>query len=127
LVSVPRTAGALEDASVVVRDPLDWSIVKKATGETRWEHIQLHGVNDMAKPLHGVFDSDPVITTYQAWQRGQLQGIAPVLENGVDVYNIPMGGRVGWQGGYNGTGAPLSNDRIVTQPGTTKIITAHPN
>lgn len=102
------------------------SIVKKSTGETRWEHIQAHGANDLSKPIQGVFDNDPVLTTQQAWQQVQLQGIRPVLENGLDTYTVPMGGRVGWQGGANGSGAALTNVKIFVKPGTTKIITAYP-
>lgn len=95
-------------------------------GETRWQHIQKHGVNNTNKPLHGVFDNDPVLTTQEAWYRTQLDGVKPILDNGVDVYIVPMGRRIGWQGGANGTGAPLTSVKIVTQPGTTRIITAHP-
>jgi hypothetical protein len=65
-------------------------VVKQATGETRWKHVQLHGMDDVAKPLDGVFDGDPVATTIQAWQRGQLDGIRPNLDNGADVCVIPM-------------------------------------
>ena len=113
---------------VIEREPLDWSTVKKSTGETRWEHIQSHGVHNILKPIQGVFDSDPVLTTQQAWLRGQLLGVKPFTDpaTGCDIYLVPMGGCVGWQGGYNGTGAALSDIRIVTQPGTTNIITAHP-
>lgn len=73
-----------------------------------------------------MFDDDPVLTTQQAWQRVQLQGIKPVVQGGTDVYTVPMEGRVGWQGGAKGSGAALTNVKIFTQRGTTKIITAYP-
>lgn len=104
--------------SAAVNDPLNWSVVKKSTGETRWEHIQLHSVNDLGKPLHGVFDHGPVLTVQEAWQRVQSQGIKPTLENGADVYRVPMGRRVGWEGGSQGSGKAIKDVVIVTKPGT---------
>jgi len=116
-----------EAPSTIEREALDWSIVSKS-GETRWNHIEEHGWNDLGKEVHGVFNDDPVITAAEAWERGQRLGIATTLDpaTGAEILNVPMGRTIGWQGGYGGTGESLSSVRIVLKPGTTKIITAHP-
>jgi len=110
-------------SKAILRDPIDWSIVKKSTGETRWQHIQKHGTNNTNKPTHGVFNNDPVLTTQEAWYRGQRLGIQ-LSPDGTLV--VPMGRPVGWQGGVQGTGAALDNVTIITTDGT-QIITAFPS
>jgi RHS repeat-associated protein len=108
---------------IIERGPLDWSIVKKKTGETRWEHVQKHGVNDLKKDLHGVFDQDPVLTVQEAWYRAQRLGIKMDAEG---TLVVPMGRRVGWEGGRLGSGGELQSVTIHTTDGT-KIITAYPS
>lgn len=110
-------------AEIIERGPLDWSIVKKKTGETRWQHVQKHGVNDLGKELHAVFDQDAVLTVQEAWYRAQRLGIK-MDKTGTLV--VPMGRRVGWEGGKLGTGDALNSVTIHTTDGT-KIITAYPS
>lgn len=106
------------------KPPLDWSQTSKK-GETRLAHIGKHGVDNVGKDLHGVFNGDPIRTTEQAWQKVISGDIQPVLDKGLDVYDVPFNG-AGWQGGALGTGQTLNSVKIVTLPGTSKIITAFP-
>jgi hypothetical protein len=109
--------------AIIEREPLDWSIVKAKTGETRWQHLQRHAVDQPLRPgVHGVFDNDPVMTVQEAWYRGQRLGIQPSADG---TYVIQMGRRVGWEGGSLGTGQGLENITIHTVDG--KIITAYPS
>ncbi|TWT38309.1 polymorphic toxin-type HINT domain-containing protein [Blastopirellula retiformator] len=111
------------NTKIVERGSLDWSIVKKKTGETRWQHIQKRGINNTKKDLHGVFDEDAVLTVQEAWYRAQRLGIR-MDDTGTLV--VPMGRRVGWEGGKLGTGVDLHSVTIHTTDGT-KIITAYPS
>jgi len=65
---------------------------------------------------------DPVLTVQEAWYRGQRLGITPSADG---TYVIPMGRRIGWEGGSIGTGQALENTTIHTVDG--KIITASPS
>lgn len=88
--------------------------------------MNLHGADNLGKPVQGVFSSDPIATTEAAWKTAQTSGIQPTVQaNGNHVYDVPMGKSVGWQGGSNGTGAPLTTVRLVTTP-TGQVVTAFP-
>jgi len=114
----------LTDCPKKQKEELDWSIIKKKTGETREEHVKLHGVNDLQKKEHGVFYGDPVATTNNAWaNKGSVQ---PVTSGGTDVYHIPMG-NTGYAGGYGGQGQNLNYVTVVTRKDTNQIITAYPS
>jgi hypothetical protein len=105
--------------------PLDWTRVNPL-GETVIDHVNLHGVDDLTKPIHGVFSGDPVLTTESAWAGPNASAILPVLQaNGNLRYDIPIGRSIGWQGGFNGSGAPLFTVRIVTTP-TGQVVTSFP-
>ncbi len=112
-------------ANIVERDPLDWSRTNWQ-GQTAYDHVQAHGIDNLAKPLQGIFSNDPVLTTEQAWSQAQLQGIQPQIQgNGNSLYQVPMGGPVGWQGGFNGSGAPLTNVNIFVNPAN-QVVTSFP-
>jgi RHS repeat-associated protein len=104
--------------------PLDWSLVSKK-GETRAEHVGLHGTNNLQKPSHGVFYGDPVATTNDAWSIGQRTGVKPTTVGGVDIHVIPRPNS-GYSGGFAGQGQNLDTVTIITQQNTNKIITAYP-
>ena len=105
--------------------PLNWSIVSK-TGETRAAHINAqHGNLNLQKPSQGVFYGDPVAVTNDAWAIAQTQGIKPITANGVDIYVIPRPNS-GYAGGYKGVGDNLNFVTILTEPGTSKMITSYP-
>ncbi len=106
---------------------IDWSLTPKKTGESRFDHVQKHGSNVTGKNVHSVFDGDPVLTTMEAWYRAQHLGIQPnKLKSGVLELIVPMGRKVGWQGGGRGTGAALDQIRILLKPDGETIITAMP-
>ena len=104
---------------------LDWSRVNPL-GENAVDHVNLHGADNLGKPIQGVFSNDPIATTELAWKNAQESGIQPTVQaNGNLVYDVPMGKPIGWQGGSKGTGAPLSTVRIVTTPAG-QVVTAFP-
>jgi hypothetical protein len=105
--------------------PLDWSVVSK-TGESRSAHINAqHGNLNLQKPSQGVFYGDPIAVTNDAWAIAQSQGIKPITANGVDIYVIPRPNS-GYAGGYKGVGDNLNSVTIITEPGTSKMITSYP-
>ncbi len=104
--------------------PLNWEkVVKKGTGETRIQHVQLHEVNDLTKPLHGVFNGNAKTIIDEAWKSSSNAKIT--IESSTIEYIIPYK-KAGWQGGYNGTGKPLDHVIIIVEKNTNNIISAYP-
>lgn len=118
-------SGTAASVRAIERSPLDWSRINPA-GETAYTHVNLHGVNDLTKPLHSVFTEDPAMTTQEAWWKAQADGILPTPQGPRDVYIVPMDRPVGWQGGYRGSGGILTNVQIVVQRSTNQVVTAFP-
>src|SRR5262249_1219608 len=108
-----------------LRGALKWTRSSEF-GESAYEHVQLHGFNDIAKPIHGVFEGDPVIATQEAWWKAQASVVSPIPQGVRDVFIVPMGYKVGWQGGATGTGAALENIVIVVDRATGEIVTSYP-
>ena len=104
-------------------DVLDWSITKRRTGETRYEHVKLHEVNDLSKESHGVFYGDSVNTINKAWSN-KSNGFKISGER-VDTYIIPYE-NAGYAGGYGGQRQNLNTITIITQKDSNKIITGFP-
>ncbi|AGC46191.1 hypothetical protein MYSTI_04902 [Myxococcus stipitatus DSM 14675] len=107
--------------------PLDLSIVKQSTGETREEHIRLHNTDNPNKPSHGVFADDGVAVTQEAWARAHTLGLTP---DSTGRLNVPMGRDVGLLGGIAGAAANhplLTSVTIIVIPGTNRLITAYPD
>ena len=106
---------------------LDWNAVipkkGKYKGESREDHVRRHNQNDLSKETHGVFNDDGVKITNEAWSRAQDLNLTP---NADGELIVPMGRVVGIQGGSMGSGAALSNVRIILTPGTPNIITSMP-
>jgi hypothetical protein len=102
---------------------LDWTIVNKR-GETRSQHVMKHDHNNLQKKRHGVFKGDSIKTTNSAWK--QRAGIKPITKDGLDFYIIPYL-NAGFEGGYAGQGNVLNNVTIITEAGTSKIITSFPS
>jgi hypothetical protein len=106
---------------------LDWNAVVpkkgKYKGESREDHVRRHNKDDLSKENHGVFNGDGVDKTNKAWERAKELGLSP---NAKGELIVPMGQQVGTSGGALGTGAPLSNVRIIVEPGTSNIITSMP-
>jgi RHS repeat-associated protein len=109
---------------------LDWKAVvpKKGAykGQDRETHVGLHNVDNTSKPKHGVFSSDGVALTNEAWGKAVASGQKP---SGKGVFVVNMGRNVGRAGGSSAQGKPAQNYtkiKIVVQPGTSNIITAFP-
>jgi RHS repeat-associated protein len=103
---------------------LDWSRVNHR-GETASQHVNLHGTNDLNKPMHGVFNGNPINITNNAWRnKGNIQPVRQA--NGNDLYVIPVP-NAGTQGGLRGNGTTLNNVSIITVGGTNRIVTSFPS
>lgn len=82
--------------------------------------------DNLGEPLQGGFSGDPIEITEAAWKDAQATGIQPIVQaNGNLVYDVPMGKPIGWQGGYNGAGAPLSAVRVVVNKAG-QVVTEFP-
>lgn len=114
---------AVGEGGSTSNDILDWSITKRRTGETRYEHVKLHEVNDLSKESHGVFYGDSVNTINKAWSN-KSNGFKISGER-VDTYIIPYE-NAGYAGGYGGQRQNLNTITIITQKDSNKIITGFP-
>ena len=104
--------------------PIDWSGTDPRFPSRR-DHVRAHGVDDPSKSVHGVFNSNPIHVTQQAWEIARRNGIQPVVDGNRWVYDIPFP-NAGWEGGRNGTGGRLNTVRIVTEAGSRTIVTSFP-
>ncbi|NDI36496.1 polymorphic toxin-type HINT domain-containing protein [Chengkuizengella sediminis] len=102
---------------------LDWSITSKK-GETRGEHVEKHGTNNLQKKEHGVFYGNPTDVINNAWNN--KGNVTPITEGNVDIYHIPYP-NAGHAGGYASQGQNLDYITIITQKDTNKIITGFPS
>lgn len=100
------------------------SVVSKK-GETRVDHINKHGVDNLGRDTHTVFNNDPITTTNKAWTN--KSNVSPIDDGmGGQIYNIPYK-NAGFEGGVKGSGANLDYVTIVVEKGTNNIITAFPS
>ncbi len=108
---------------------IDWSIVKQSTGETRAAHVQLHNVDNLNKPDHGIFYADGIPLVEEAWQKAIAEGLSKTNGGGTDELIVDMGRAVGRAGGSNAANQPIEyfyKIKIVFESGTNKLITAFP-
>ena len=108
--------------------PLDWSKADKRF-DSRYNHVQNHGKDQINRLNHGVFDNDPVFTTEQAWAKARIDGVVGRSSGGGNIiYDVNMGSPVGWAGGAKESGAPLTWVRIIIDrsSGRNMIVTAFP-
>ncbi len=104
--------------------PLNWDkVVKQGTGETRIQHVRLHEVNDLSKPLHGVFNGDSETIVNNAWKNSSKAKVK--IKSGTTEYIIPYK-NAGWQGGSQGSGKALNHVMIVVEKNSNNIISAYP-
>ena len=125
-VPCPPSSFGMEAGLVAAESStLDWSIVSKV-GETREAHVLAqHGAMDLQKPMQGVFYGEPQTVINDAWSIAQSQSIKPITSGGVDIYVVPRPNS-GFAGGYSGQLQNLDKVTIITQKGTTKVITGYP-
>ncbi|MDR6927579.1 RHS repeat-associated protein [Pseudomonas sp. BE134] len=125
------TASSVAESSPVAPAPaedLDWKSVVPAKGkykgQSRVDHVQLHNVDNPAKPQHGVFYGDGVDVTNEAWRKAQADGIKP---DATGTLKVPMGKMVGRSGGGEANlGKLFYNLEMKLVPETNKIITSYP-
>jgi RHS repeat-associated protein len=111
------------------RDALNWSLIS-GTGETRPDHVNAsHGEMNLQKPVQGIFYGDPESVINDAWAIAQREGIQPVTVgqpgSQVDIYIIPRPNS-GYAGGFSGQLQNLNTVTLITQQGTTTLITGFP-
>jgi hypothetical protein len=104
---------------------LDWDSVVSKKGETRVDHINNHGADNLGRDTHTVFNDDPITTTNKAWEN---KGNTSPIDDGMggEIYNIPYKNS-GYEGGAKGSGGNLDYVTIVVEKGTNNIITAFPS
>ena len=110
------------------RKPIDWGGVDPK-GLSRKDHVKLHGVDDPSRNVpHGVFSSNPINQTADAWKRAKDTGISPVVQGNRRIYDVPTP-NAGIQGGnpsLPGHGQTLDTIRIVLEKNSNRIITSFP-
>ena len=82
---------------------------------------------------HGVFEkgaqSDVLALIDEAWMLARSKGLKPSVEGNSLAYTIPMGRRIGYLGGKEGTRRRkpvLTRVFLVVRRGTNNVITAFP-
>jgi len=106
----------------------NWSRVNWK-GETAIEHVNLHGKDDLSKPLHGVFADDPIQTVEKAMDYAKQNNIQALYDSKRNNYKyvIPYTD-AGLEGGYNGSSMILNHVTVIVEDtATNKIITAFPS
>ena len=110
------------------KKPLDWGGVDPK-GLSRKDHVKLHGVDDPSRNVpHGVFSSNPINQTADAWKRAKDTGISPVVQGNRRIYDVPTP-NAGIQGGnpsLPGHGQTLDTIRIVIEKNSNRVITSFP-
>jgi len=90
--------------------------------ENRIEHVLAHGVPDLTKPDHSVFNvanKDIIPLVDEAWAARNGSGVTKVVQtNGNEYFDIPMGRVIGTAG--------QTSIRVVVEQGTRVIVTAFP-
>lgn len=99
-------------------------------------HVMNHAVDHLDRDLHGVFDAGPrgtLSVVDEGWQKIRIPNnpdVRSILhQKGVTTFEVNMGRRVGYVGGYGG--AAMGNPgvqflRIAVRDGTSEIITSFP-
>lgn len=103
-------------------------------GRTRVEHVMRHARNEPGRAgSHGVFEkgsqSDVLELIDEAWILAKKKGIKPKREGNSMAYTIPMGRRIGYLGGREGTRLRkpiLTRLLIVVRRDSSGVITAFP-
>ena len=90
--------------------------------ENRIEHVLAHGVPDLTKPEHSVFNvanKDIIPLVDEAWSNRTGTNVIKVIQpNGNEYFDIPMGRVIGTAG--------QTSIRVVVEQGTRVIVTAFP-
>ncbi|MCB1096689.1 MAG: OB-fold nucleic acid binding domain-containing protein [Verrucomicrobiae bacterium] len=103
-------------------------------GRTRIEHVMRHAKDEPGRAgSHGVFEKgsqdDVLALIDEAWMLARKRGIKPAKEGNSLAYSIPMGRKIGYLGGTEGTRRrkpALTRLFLVIRSGSTDVITAFP-
>ncbi|MDA0813746.1 MAG: OB-fold nucleic acid binding domain-containing protein [Verrucomicrobia bacterium] len=103
-------------------------------GRTRIEHVMRHAKDEPGRPgSHGVFEKgsqDEVLSLVdEAWKLSQAKGIKPAIEGNSLAYTVPMGRKIGYLGGKEGTRRrkpALTRVFLVVRSDTADVVTAFP-
>jgi len=104
------------------------------SNSSRVSHVLRHSKDIPTRPgKHGVFDdaNDVFGVIDDAWQKKLTNNIQPDPIRS-DIYNdafiVPMGGRIGWEGGKNGVGilTDVTDVLIVVKKGTQDVVSSYP-
>jgi filamentous hemagglutinin len=106
---------------------LDWSRISARTGGNAAEHVTLnHGLLSLTKPNQGVFYGNPVSTIEDAWTIAQRNGLKPVTVGNRDIYVVSRPNS-GYAGGIGGQLENYNHVTIITEAGTSKVVTGYPS
>lgn len=109
------------------RAPLDFSRISVRTGGDAAEHIvQNHGTLSVTKPNQGVFYGDPVATVEDAWNIANKSGLEPFTIGNRDFYVVPRPNS-GYAGGMGGQLEPFHHVTIITETGSSRLVTGYPS
>ena len=104
---------------------LNWDTIVSKKGENRIDHINRHGVPNMNRATHGVFNGNPVDMVNEAWEQRFLA--EPISDGmGGTIYNIPYK-NAGYESGYINTGATMDYITIITKENSNELISAFPS
>lgn len=95
---------------------------------SRVDHVLAHGVDNVSRPVHGVFTGRALDLTDEAWGLAQTGGAFTVQQGQRTLYFVDMGRPVGYVGGQAGaaTGNPTVNYvQLVMQNGD-ELVTSFP-
>jgi hypothetical protein len=95
---------------------------------SRVDHVLAHGVDDVGRPIHGVFSGDALALTDEAWSIAQNGGAVAIQQGQPTSYFVNMGRDVGYVGGQAGAAAgnpSVSYIQIVVQNGN-EVVTSFP-
>ena len=105
---------------------LDWSRVGR-DGRTAAAHIlDNHGNLKLSKEVQGVFYGHPIEVIEDAWQKANSLNVEPIKMGNRDVYLIPRANS-GYAGGYSGQLVNYDHITIITEAGTSRIVTGFPS
>ena len=108
-------------------DELDWSRISPRTGGDAGHHVRVnHGSMNLSKPTQGVFYGDPIDVVEEAWRNARRLGIKPINIRGRDYYIVPRS-NAGYAGGMGGQLESLDFVTIITEAGTSRIVTGFPS
>jgi hypothetical protein len=106
---------------------LDWTRISPRTGGDAAAHVmENHGSLSFTKPNQGVFYGDPVTTIEDAWRIAQGSGLAPMTAGNRDYYVVPRPNS-GYAGGMGGQLENFNHVTIITEAGTTRVVTGYPS